>query len=369
VVNERDRRGARLIGWGAVCVLGVAACGGGDGGGSEASDSPLADLFGWNDFDPVESRRQELAIEEAIVVCMREEGFEYQPVDYNSQVDADVGQEDYALMQESPEAYGEKYGYGVVRNYELYEEPYIGDGGDGYGGPPFEDPNEDYVMSLSDSERDAYFEVLYGPPQMEEDFDETDPDGTQLTYAPPLEEQGCQGRARLEVVGDDPMNDPEIQEAMNDVFSSQQDDPRLENAQRGWVECMAGTLNDYDLPEGMTVERTDSMYQVLDGMKSAAMGQQILPLDPDTGMPVGDFDDSQGWSSYENEDGTGFAFVGERAVIPEAKLERLRADELALWAADWDCQEQTNIRDLTLEVEQDAVDDLLARFPQLGDTE
>jgi hypothetical protein len=360
----------RLVGLGAVALFALTACGGGgDGSSDDATASPLADLMGWGDYDAVETRRQDLAVEEAIVACMREEGFEYQPQDYSSQYDSGAGDEDYALQQDSPEAYGEKYGYGVVRNYELYEEPYIGDEGEGGGfsGPGFDDPNEDYVMSLSDSERDAYYEVLYGPPQQEQMYDETDPEGTQVMYAPPLEDQGCQGKARLEVVGDEPMNDPEIQEALNDVFSAQQDDPRMEDAQLEWVDCMGDTTTEYDVPDGMTIERPDSMYQLLEALKATAMGQQTLPIDPDTGEPIGDFDDSQGYSSYQNEDGTGFAYVGERTVIPEEALERLRADELALWAKDWGCQKDADIQDLRLQVEQDAVDDLVARFPQLGD--
>lgn len=369
-VTPRRARSAtvRLLAAGVLVVMVLPGCGGGDGGGGDtASASPLADLFGWSEYDPVESRRQDLAIEEAVVACMREEGFEYVPQDFAAQADLDAGQEDYALMQDSPEAYGEKYGYGIVRGYEIYEEPYIGEDGE-MGGPTFEDPNEDYLATLSDSERDAYYEVLYGPPQMDEAIDDTDPLGTQVMYAPPLEEQGCQGRARLEVVGDDPMNDPEIQAAMNDVFEAQQNDPRLEDAERVWAKCMSDTLAEYDLPDGMTAERSESMYQVVTALKSAAMGQQVLPLDPDSGEPIGDFDDTAGWSSYQNEDGSGFAFVGNPTIIPDDELERLRADELALWGKDWDCQKKAGLKQLRIDVEQDAVDDLLARFPQLGDT-
>lgn len=321
--------------------------------------------MGWSDFDPVEQRRQALAVEEAVVACMREEGFEYQAQDFDSQFDSGGGEEDFALMQESPEAYGEKYGYGIVRNYELYEEPYIGEEG-GFGGPTFTDPNEDYVMSLSDSERDAYYEVLYGP-QDEQMYDETDPDGTQVMYAPPLEEQGCQGNAQLQVVGEDPANDPEIQQAISEMFSGFDNDPRLQSAENDWLDCMGDTLADYDLPDGMALDGVNSMSQIVESLKAAAMGQQTLPLDPETGEPIGDFDDSQGYSSTQNEDGTGFAYVGEQKAIPDDELERLRADELALWAKDWGCQKDADIQELRIEMEQDAVDDLVAQFPQLGE--
>ena len=358
-----------------MALLALTACGGGgDGSSGDATASPLADLMGWSDFDPVESRRQELAVEESVVACMSEEGFEYLPQDYSSQIDSSGGEEDLALMQDSPEAYGEKYGYGVVRNYELYEEPYIGEDGEqgGFGGPSYEDPNEDYVNSLSDSERDAYYEVLYGPPQDAEMFDETDPEGTQADYySPPLEEQGCQGKARLDIVGDDPMNDPEIQRALDDVYSAQQDDPRLETAENDWLDCMGDVMGDvtadYDLPDGMALDGVDSMYQIVESLKAAAMGQEMVPLDPDTGMPIGNVDQSEMYSSFQNEDGTGYAMLGEQKIIPEDALERLRADELALWATDWECQQDAGIQELRIQVEQDAVDDLVAQFPQLGD--
>lgn len=221
-------------------------------------------------------------------------------------------------------------------------------------------------MSLSESEQQAYYEVLYGSPQEDQMIDETDPNGTTVMYAPPLEEQGCQGKARLEVVGEEPMNDPEIQRALDEVFSAQQNDMRLETANADWMECMGDALSGYDLPDGITADGPDSMYIVVNALKAVAMDQQILPIDPDTGEPVGDYDTSQGYSSFGNEDGTGVAFIGDPTVIPDDLLEGLRSDELALWRLDWDCQNEAGFQQLRLDIEQDAVDDLIARFPQLG---
>ncbi len=65
--------------------------------------------------DPVEQRRQELEIQEKVADCMQAEGWEYTPVDWSAQMpESDVDMSD-------PEAYGEKYGYGVMYNYETYE--------------------------------------------------------------------------------------------------------------------------------------------------------------------------------------------------------------------------------------------------------
>lgn len=326
-------------------------------------NGPMAKLMGY-DISPAEQRERELNVQQGVVECMKDEGWEYEAVDYSA---SNPYQDEYEEQMADPVAYGEKYGYGVVRNYELYEEPNIGED-DGLDGPTFVDPNEDYVMSLSDSERDAYYEVLYGAPQEEQIYDESTPEGTQAEYlSPPLEEQGCQGTARLDVVGEDPTNDPEIQRALDDVFSAQQNDPRMETAENDWLDCMGDVTADHDLPDGTALDGVGSMYQIVESLKAAAMGQEMVPLDPDTGMPIGDYDESDMNSSFQNEDGTGYAVLGEQKIIPEDALERLRADELALWAKDWGCQKDAGIQDLRIQVEQDAVDDLVARFPQLGD--
>jgi hypothetical protein len=360
----------------ALLAMSLAACGGGsDGAGSGSSEtaSPLGDLLGWNDYDPVESRREQLAIEEAVSTCMREEGFEYQPVDYEAQNQITESDEDIALSSD-PEAYGKKYGYGVVRNYELYELPYIGEEGEGGfgGGQEFEDPNQEYVTSLSPDEQEAYYAELYGEPTedqaLEEDssFDDGEVTEASIFVSPPLEEQGCFGKARLDIVGVNPAEDPDVQAALNEYFENSQDDPRIDQANAEWLDCMAEPLQEVELPEGMTVEGPDSVYQVMDAKKSAASGLKMLALDPETGEPIGNDDDEPVYTSFQNEDGTGFASVGEQKAIPADELERLRSFELKLWAEDWECQKDAELQDLRREIEQDAADDLVAQFPELA---
>lgn len=61
-----------------------------------------------------------------------------------------------------PEAFGEKHGYGVAYNYELYEEPSLLGETDGPKGAPMDtpvtDPNAEFVQSLSESEQQDYYE-------------------------------------------------------------------------------------------------------------------------------------------------------------------------------------------------------------------
>ncbi|HWL45790.1 MAG TPA: hypothetical protein VNQ73_22805 [Ilumatobacter sp.] len=80
--------------------------------------SPLAELLGWN-TDPVEQRRQELEIQELAGQCMREYGWEYTPVDYGVHQAPVIDGVDMS----DPQAYGEKYGYGVMYNYEVSSGP------------------------------------------------------------------------------------------------------------------------------------------------------------------------------------------------------------------------------------------------------
>jgi hypothetical protein len=116
----------------------------------------------------------------------------------------------------------------------------------------------------------------------------------------------------------------------------------------------------------MTVTRSEEMYQVMEAQKVLAMGQRLLSLDPETGEPIGNVDDEAVFGSYQNEDGTGFATVGEQKVIPADELEALRALELSVWADDWECQDEVGLQDLRRDLEQQAADDLVAQFPDLA---
>lgn len=87
----RTARGRRTtIGAAALAAALLASCGGssgGDGGGGAPTTtiSPLAELMGWTNESPTESRRKQLRIEELVADCMREQGWEYTPVDYAAQ--------------------------------------------------------------------------------------------------------------------------------------------------------------------------------------------------------------------------------------------------------------------------------------------
>jgi predicted glutamine amidotransferase len=84
-------------------------------------------------------------------------------------------------------------------------------------------------------------------------------------------------------------------------------------------------------------------------------------------MPIGDFDDTKGWSSTQNADGTGLAFVGDDVVLSEDVIERLRTQELDLWKDDRECQDDAELDEIRVQIEQEFVDQVLAEFPELSE--
>lgn len=309
----------------AVAALVLAACGGGtgdDASGEEPTDprlGPLGQLLGY-DISPAEQRAQQLEVQQQIVQCMQDEGWEYEAVDWQAQMGDATS--DFEEMMSDPEAFGEKYGYGVVRGFETQGD---------FTGSSFEDPNADYLASLSESETTAYYEALYGPsPDVQ--------DGEEFTM-PPLEEQGCNGAAQLAVIGESPMTDVDIQNRLSELFADVENDPDLVDAYSAWSACMRDRdpSYDWDTPDDVSTEFYDRLSE-LQGF-----------------MPGGD-------GVIEMDEGT----LGPPEV-DEVDLEELRADEIATWRDDWACQEEARIADVRREIEQRLVDDLVAEFPELGE--
>jgi hypothetical protein len=342
-------------------IVTLSACGGGGGDGADDDGGmgPLAELMGWGAQEPAEQRRLELESEQAIAECMRAEGWEYEPVDWSGQM-PEGSEEDMALYAD-PEAFGAKYGYGVARNYELYEAEAIESGeGPGMRGEEFEDPNEEYVSSLSESEVTEYYATLSGDPEIWEAPEGADEEG--VFVSPPLEEQGCHGQAQLAVFGEDPTTDPDIQERMQDHWEGQQDDPRMAAAYDEWVACMGDDIEGLEV--GLDpVTRSDQMYQVFDTRKMVLMGLEAVPFDED---------DPDAWTedTYTvtgDAAGNQVAWVGTPEPITDADLEQLRTEELAMWQTDRDCQDDAGVRDVQERIEQELVDELLADFPELAE--
>lgn len=321
--------------------------------------SPLEAIYG-APLSPAEQRAKELEVQEAIAQCMREAGWEYTPVDYSAQFD------DRPFEDPNEDGYGEKYGYGIVRNYELYEWPYLDDEGnytgDGPFGGGFEDPNADYVNSLSPDEIDEYYAAMSGDPSIYEP--EIDPvTGEEIYPMPSMEEQGCQGKAQLEVYGDQPWNDQDFNDRLSALTEDLENDPALADAEIVWSDCMYETDPDYDF-----YGPTDT-YQYMEGLMGEAKGLETMPADPETGMVEGGDGTEQVYMITSTEDGEGIAYVGQPKKLTEAQIRDLQEVEIALWKADQACLEESGYRDVRRELEQEVADIIREEFPQFADSE
>jgi hypothetical protein len=345
----------------------AAACGGDGSEGSSAAedDSPLNELFGGNETS-AESRAKQLEAEDLVAECMSEAGWEYTPVDYTAQFGDEIGAEDADL---SMSEYGEKYAYGVVRSYELYELPSLL-GQDDPEGPideGFVDPNNDYVMSLAPEEQELYYRDLYGDPGgFAEPIEGGDGSEETVFTMPPLEEQGCQGRAQAEVYGDSVFSDPDMQTRMDELFEDMENDSAVKSAQRAWSECMTDSNADWTFPT------SNDVYQYFERRKAEMAGQELVEttFDTTTGEPLDDsIDTSNSWGSSYDATGEGYIILGQPEPISETNIEALRAEEKTVWEADQKCQKKSDLLDARRAAEQKMVDVMKQEFPQLAETD
>jgi len=160
--------------------------------------------------------------EELVAQCMQEAGFEYHP-----NPPADIVTTPANIWRPDDREWVAQYGYGLVHSptAELGEAQPVYDDD--------EDPNQEFVASLSDAERDAYFETLYGPAIADEDHVWTWEDG------------GCWGFAQHETAAESP-SDLLFADEFAPIFEAinqMQTDPWLADQQalvnRDWAACMA----------------------------------------------------------------------------------------------------------------------------------
>ena len=299
----RIRNRVVLLGWGLVVLAG---CGGSDGAATSDADlmnpgkGPLGALLGFAESSATQAA-EHLAVEQAIAECMKDEGWEYRP---RAKPVGAAFAEDQDEQMADPIAYGERYGYGIVRTWESMEDA-AADPAQGT------DPNEDYLASLSAEEAQAWWASLTGLSELMFD-DPAEP------TPPPLDEQGCYGRAQAQVHGDSPTQDPAVEEALLDAIGRIDDDPAMKAANERWATCM---------------QRRDPSYRW-------ATSDDI----------VVDLSDR----------------IDQAADVGEAAIEAVRQDEVTIWAADHACLVEAGVYEVRRDVEQHIVDDLLQQFPSLA---
>ena len=196
----------------------------------QPQDSPLSKImsaaYGFTgDEDAMQEKfqAQQKEAEEFVAQCMSEEGFEYIP---NAQSYSYYSGGD----EWNPESreWVAQYGYGALNFPGRDEQPDMED-------MP-EDPNQEYVMSLSMSEQEAYYAALYGPGPDESEMNE---DGS---YEWRWEDGGCYGWAQHEVTGEQLWESEEhkpLFDAINKFYETAQTAPGLDELNAAWSSCMA----------------------------------------------------------------------------------------------------------------------------------
>lgn len=350
---------------------------------------------------------KEKQVQELVAPCMADEGFEYEPFVYP--VNSGIDNSPYSADNYGTREWVEKYGYGIST---------MNDAATVTSSSEVIDPNSAIVEAMSDSERDAYYVALYGGgggmaidmstaagaeisipesdtaatdaagtdaastdaastdvqtteavPVTEDaasasaDPESTDLEATSVPEAsvdpemsmPPLEDQGCWGKAQAEVYGDmntgggDQSQFQDMWDDMNNVYSQVESDSKVTAAVADWSGCMAGA------------------------------GYPDLKAIYDANQQANDkWSELNGWPT---SDGSGGAVIatssaatsgGVPAGPPADQVATFREYELKIALADFDCKESSNYDTVSNEVriglEKQFVEDHRAELEQYRDT-
>jgi hypothetical protein len=336
-----------------VTVTLLAACGQGGGTSTEDTtsgddatstteatdpDDPqsMAEFFGWNSDNPEEDqarwRDEEERRQELIRVCMAGEGFDYTPVKQPEESYTVWGPEDEEEMARTQ-------GFGISTWYGNEDE---------FSGPEveWEDPNQEMVEAMSESEQQAYYEALYGTEeeQMEGAVTEVDPDTGEeyTTFEGDFYGAGCEGEASEEIWGDQSQGEDlwaELEPEMTAMYERVQADPRIVALNDEWSKCMADAGYEYESQDKMY----ETIYEDTPGSLQARFNEIV---GPDGGW----VDPMEGWTEEEIE-----AFFEEKtqdeidaffeqaqqesqADIDEEALAALQQEEIDLAVANFECQ-------------------------------
>lgn len=317
------------------------------GSSDSGSDESLAAFFGWEDEDPEAAqarfRDEEVRVQESIRQCMAEQGFEYKPMlsPEEAFTSVDIDQEEWARTQ----------GFGITTWFGNEEEM--------MGGEEWIDPNQETLEAMSDGERKAWEEALWGTqeeqeaqmtPEIDEETGETF--YTSIGYGP-----GCQGEAYEKEYGDQDAQDLwlELQPAMDEMYQRVDADPRVVEANEAWSACMSEA--GYEV--GTRNEMWETVYEDFQERLDAIVG-------PNSGFG----DPFEGWS--EDEINTFFeeksqeeidAFFEEanakaRENVDMDAVRALQQEEIDMAVADFECGEA--IDEIYAEVVAEYESDLIA---------
>ena len=295
----------------ALSTIALTACAQG-GGSLKPEDSPLSEYLsaGYDrDASPKEQERrakeQQKKQEELTADCMAKEGFEYTPFTGNMS----FGSAEDVKWEPEERSWVEKYGYGAVDS-PMQEQM--------KGKEPeqtVEDPNQEYLQTLSEAERQAYQETLYGKMA---DPGQAGDEPVEWKW----EDAGCQWRAQHEISADQPWQSDEFKPLVDRVqkfFEKMQDAPELKKLDGEWASCMG------DAGESGFRRQPEAQQSIYDAMNK--IYEQQAPMDPE-----------QDPNSAQDPSDS-----------PEMK--KLGESERALALKDLTCREKTSYRDAQLKIQ------------------
>jgi hypothetical protein len=235
-----------------IVAVAIGACG------EEASsevEPPPVDIEDQLGFDQAGIIARQSRVEAAIRDCMRNEGFEYVPVDPLAQRAAVLG-----ASRLSDEEFLEQFGYGISTLWGR--------------GKPEADPNEQARRSLSPAERKVYDRVLWG-------------DNTGATFTAAVDSGdfeslgGCTRKATEAVFGGAQVL-TEIQGKLDALEERILQDQRMVRAIERWSQCVAEAGFQYEEPEAIDsdlFERMEAIVGPLPGQFATgpASGEKPVP--------------------------------------------------------------------------------------------
>lgn len=262
-----------------------------------------------------EFRRQEQEIQEAVAVCMAAEGFEYIPY---------IPGDDVFFGFGDPAEFASAYGYGIS-TFVAMEDAFFGS--------PDDDPNTPIIEAMSAAEQEEYFALLYGEsPDFDfENMTDEEIDAAFAGFVP----TGCFAEAQDEVFGSLDFY-VEFGDALDELFSRVEADPRIIAAEAAWSTCMSG--------KGYTFASQDEIFDYLQTRVDAV----VTYPDPfaDTDIPEPDF------ASMTDDEIAQFFEEQDALFAPQydgAELAELNAEEIAIALADNSCNEASaDIYDVVL---------------------
>ena len=265
----------------------------GEGGISMATSSPIGAFFDGGFDDAI--AEYTMRVEEAIVLCMAAQGFEFAMSD-----DGRVNEVEQRQNELTTREWTSDYGFGISTSFDSIAQDRTSD------------PNTAIFVSMSESEREIWVDTLSGGSfeALAGDFNSR-----------PLEDQGCIGQALIETGGAEAI---EGISAFGDVYAEGQqalyDQRSMVQAIDAWARCMSEsgypTYSGLDDPESDISDRFDLITDPLDGA-------------------LENLTDEQGEAIISGES----LNLDDLPGLDVDALRALQADERALALADLDCYE------------------------------